>query len=166
MTIAFVWAESIGGVIGRDGQLPWRIPADLKHFKELTWQKTIILGHRTWQSFPKQQPLPQRQHWILTHQPASAFPAAVKVYHDANSIRQAVIQAPETDFYVIGGVSLFELFEDLVTDLYCTKIDHVYVGDVVMPPLAWQQFDLQSEQVLPATEKTPTITFEHWQRRN
>lgn len=165
MAIAFVWAEAADGIIGQQGHLPWRLPADLKHFKAITWQKTIILGHRTWQSFPGQQPLPQRQHWLLTHQPASDFPPSVKVFNDGPSLRQAVLQAPTEDFYVIGGVALFKLFADIVTDLYCTKIAHVYAGDVVMPPLAWSQFDLQAQRVLPATNTTPQMTFEHWQRR-
>ncbi|MCH4057382.1 MAG: dihydrofolate reductase [Lactobacillaceae bacterium] len=166
MAIAFVWAESIGGVIGQQGRLPWHLPADLKHFKTLTWRQTIILGHRTWQSFPNQQPLPQREHWVLTHQPAHDFPNAVTVFNDATALRQAVLRQPEQDFYVIGGVALFKLFADLVTDLYCTKIDHVYLGDVVMPRLALNQFDLLAQQVVPATKSSPQLTFEHWQRRN
>lgn len=161
--IAFVWAEDSKGLIGAQGQLPWHLPADLRRFKEVTWRQTIVMGRRTYASFPHG-PLPQRHHLVLTHQAATQFPDEVEVFGSAAALRQRLAQEPQRTFYVIGGVALFTLFAAEVDFLYQTRIDGHYAGDTYMPALPWADFELTQQQDFLAQGSQPAYHFLEFQR--
>lgn len=129
--ITFVLARADNGVIGVDGKLPWHIPADLKRFKALTSAKPMILGRKTFDSFPA--PLPGRRHIVLTRDPDWRASGA----EVARTPADALLLAGE-DASVIGGAEIFALFEpDRVelTEVHCSP-----EGDVVVPPFdAWRE---------------------------
>lgn len=157
--IAYIWAEDKNGVIGANGQLPWHIPEDLQHFKHLTQNHTLIMGYRTYQTMP-QPPSFGRQYWVLTHHREQNLPPSVHFFQNATQLQKQVENRPEQDFMVIGGVSVFNLFQEQVTTLYQTKIKRAYVGDTYMPALPWAAFHLVSQK------QSEGLIFNHYQRQD
>ena len=122
MTITLVLARAQNGVIGRDGGLPWHIPADLRRFKALTLGKPMVMGRRTFESFPA--PLPGRRHIVLTRDRGWAAPGAEVVH----SVDEALALAGG-DVSVIGGAEVFALFLDRADRAESTVIWRDYQGD-------------------------------------
>lgn len=125
--MVLIYARAANGVIGKDGGLPWHLSADLKHFKALTMGKAMIMGRRTFASFPA--PLPGRRHIVLTRDRAwSAAGAEV-----AHSVDEALDLAGNGEVTVIGGAEVFALFEPLASRIELTQIEREYEGDTFMP---------------------------------
>jgi dihydrofolate reductase len=116
-------------VIGRDGTLPWHLPADLKRFKALTMGKPMIMGRKTFESFPA--PLPGRRHIVLTRDEAWRAAGAEIARSPDEALRLA-----GGDAMVIGGAEIFRLFEPIADRAECTAIRRAYDGDAT--------FDLDS----------------------
>lgn len=131
--ITLVLARAENGVIGRDGGLPWHIPADLKRFKALTLGKPMIMGRRTFESFPK--PLPGRRHIVLTRSPDwQAQEAEV-----ARTADEALALAGD-DVSVIGGAAVFAVFLDRADRVELTEVHAGVQGDTVVPPFTgWRE---------------------------
>ncbi len=127
--ITLVLARASNGVIGRDGGLPWRLPVDLRRFKALTLGKPMIMGRKTFESFPA--PLPGRRHIVLTRDPAwHAGGAEVALSVDA------ALALADGDVSVIGGAEVFALFEPLADRVALTEVRAEVTGDTVVPPFA------------------------------
>lgn len=125
--ITLVVARATNGVIGRDGTLPWHIPADLKRFKALTMGTAMVMGRRTFQSLPGV--LPGRRHIVLTRDREwSADGAEV-----AHSVEEALSLAGEEPVSVIGGADIFALFLPLADRIELTEVLARIEGDTVMP---------------------------------
>lgn len=132
-TISLHLARARNGVIGRDGALPWHIPADLKRFKAQTLGRPMIMGRKTFDSFPA--PLPGRRHIVLTRDPAWQA-AGAEVAHDQ---AQALAMAGD-DAAIIGGADIFALFLPLATRIELTEVDIDAVGDTHVPPFTgWRE---------------------------
>lgn len=125
--IVLVVARAANGVIGKDGTLPWHIPADLKHFKALTIGKPMIMGRKTFESFPA--PLPGRRHIVLTRDPHWQATGA-QVARDTES---ALALAGEGEVMVIGGAEIYRLFLPLADRIELTEVHAEYTGDTLMP---------------------------------
>ena len=133
MTITLVLARADNGVIGRDGRLPWHIPADLKRFKALTMGKPMVMGRKTFESFPK--PLPGRRHIVLTRDPTWAAEGA----EVAHSVDEALALAGG-DVSVIGGAAVFALFLDRADRVELTEVHAAVAGDVSVPAFdGWRE---------------------------
>lgn len=131
--ITLVLARADNGVIGRDGKLPWHIPADLKRFKALTTGKAMVMGRKTFESLPGL--LPGRRHVVLTRDRDWAAPGA----EVAHSVEAALALASE-DVAVIGGAEVFGLFLDRAERVELTEVHGDVAGDVVVPPFAgWRE---------------------------
>ena len=114
-TLGAIWAQTIDGVIGRDGVMPWHVPEDLQHFKEATSGKPVIMGRRTWESLPDAyKPLPGRTNIVVSRSVdtveardggiwVSSLDAALEVAHKAQEATNADSLA---DAWVIGGGTL------------------------------------------------------------
>src|SRR5215217_9346053 len=102
--VTLVVARAGNGVIGKDGGLPWHIPADLKRFKSVTMGSVMVMGRRTFDSLPGL--LPGRRHIVLTRDPAWSSPGA----EVAKTVDEALSSADEESVSVIGGAEIFELF--------------------------------------------------------
>lgn len=140
MGITLIWAMSRNGVIGINNQLPWRIPADLKFFKEQTTGKTMIMGRKTWESLGCR-PLPNRRSVVLTGDYAYEAEGADIVH----TVEEALEYAKTEELMIIGGGAVFQLFLEYADTLLVTLIDQEFEGDVFFPKIDWTEFNLVSE---------------------
>jgi dihydrofolate reductase len=131
--IKLILARAENGVIGRDGKLPWHLPADLKRFKALTMGMPMIMGRKTFESFPA--PLPGRRHIVLTRDTGWSAPGA----EVARSVAEAVALAGDRAA-VIGGAEIFALFVDHADRVELTEIHLAPEGDAVVPGfIGWRE---------------------------
>ena len=131
--ISFHLARAANGVIGADGKLPWRLPADLKRFKAQTMGRAMIMGRKTFESFPA--PLPGRRHIVLTRDPAWRAEGA-EVTHDM----AGALALAGGDAAVIGGAEIFALFLPLAGRIELTEVHAAPSGDAVVPPFTgWRE---------------------------
>lgn len=117
MSLGLIWAQASNGVIGADGGMPWRVPEDLAHFKELTMGSAVVMGRRTWDSFPDRfRPLPGRRNIVLTRDPSWEAVGAEVVH----SLDEALAVDPAP--WIIGGGQLFAATISLADRLEVTEI--------------------------------------------
>ena len=126
--VTLVVARAANGVIGRDGGLPWHIPADLKRFKALTMGSAMVMGRRTFESLPGL--LPGRRHIVLSRDPDWTAEGA----EVAHSAEEALRLAGGEPISVIGGSAIFAMFLPLVDRIELTEVHLDAEGDTVMPP--------------------------------
>ncbi|MEZ0364742.1 dihydrofolate reductase [Mycobacterium sp. pUA109] len=130
--LGLIWAQSTSGVIGRGGDIPWRLPEDQAHFKQLTTGHTVVMGRLTWESLPARvRPLPGRRNVVVTRQ--TDYTA------DGATVASALADAlTDEDTWVIGGGEIYALALPLATRCEVTEIDIDLPredGDVVAPVL-------------------------------
>ncbi len=147
--ITFYLARASNGVIGRDGQLPWRLPADLKRFKALTMGKPMVMGRKTFESFPS--PLPGRRHIVLTRGGWRAEGADV-----AHSVEEALAMAGD-DVAVIGGAQIYAQFLPHADRIELTEVHAAPVGDATVP--AFDGWDEIAREDHPAENDRPAYSF-------
>ena len=150
MTVSLIVAVSSNGVIGRDGGLPWHLPADLKHFKRTTMGHHLIIGRRTWEEVGE--PLPGRTMVVVTRSRRFATEGAQVV----RSVEQALELAAEDEEPFIGGGSQIyriALARDLVDRIYLTRIHAEVEGDTLFPEFDLDEWNLVSEEHHEADEK-------------
>lgn len=132
--LALIVAVAANGVIGKDNQLPWHIPEDLKWFKENTLGKPVIMGRKTWDSIGR--PLPKRPNIVVTRQTDWRAEGAHAAHSLDEALELAAKLAPEAEeLMVIGGNALFAEALPRAGRLYLTEIRRAYEGDTVFPPL-------------------------------
>lgn len=147
-----IYARAANGTIGRDGTLPWHIPADLKRFKALTLGRPMIMGRKTFASFPK--PLPGRRHIVLTRDRDWSADGA-EVVHSAE---EALVLAGDGEIAIIGGAEINALFLPLANRIELTEVHAEVPGDTVMPPLepSWSETFREEH---PAEGSRPAFAF-------
>lgn len=146
--VTLIVAMDEGGVIGRDGRLPWRQPADLMHFKVLTMGKAILMGRKTFDSIGK--PLPGRRNLVLTRDVAWAHEGTTTVH----SLQEALQHAgPASELMVIGGADIFRLALQRAQRIYLTRIHANVEGDARFPPIDWSVWRELERQEFAADEK-------------
>lgn len=146
--ISLIVAMDENGVIGRDGRLPWRQPADLMHFKVLTMGKPILMGRKTFDSIGK--PLPGRTNFVLTRDAAWTREGALPV----RSLDDAVERAGgAAELMVIGGADVFRLALPRARRMYLTRIHAKVEGDTHFPPVDWSSWHEVERQAFAADEK-------------
>jgi dihydrofolate reductase len=128
--LGLIWAQARGGVIGRDGGMPWHVPEDMAHFKDTTIGTTVVMGRRTWESFPERfRPLPERRNIVLTRDGDWSAAGAER----AASLDDALALAGPGDVWVIGGGSLYAEAIDRADVVELTELDIAVDGDTVAP---------------------------------
>ncbi len=120
--------------IGRGNELLIRIPNDMKHFREETTGKVVVLGRKTLETFPQGQPLKNRTNIILSGNPKLEVRDA-KVVHDIEELLKLLGSYPTEDIYIIGGASVYKQLLPYCDRAHVTKIDHVYEADSYFPDL-------------------------------
>ena len=131
--IGVIWAQAANGVIGRDNTIPWHIPEDLAHFRDVTRGSTVLMGRRTWESLPPRfRPLPGRRNLVLTRS-ASWSAEGAEVVH---SLPDALVG----DTWVIGGADVYAAALRRADRAEITELAEAFDGDVVAPALGdtWQ----------------------------
>lgn len=132
--IVFYLARADNGVIGNDGDIPWHIPGEQRRFKTMTMGKPMVMGRKTFESFPA--PLPGRRHIVLTRDTAWRA-AGAEVAHD---VEGALALAGGGEVAVIGGAEVFALFEARADRIELTEVHGAPEGDAVVPPFTgWRE---------------------------
>lgn len=153
MIVALVAAVARRGVIGRDGGLPWRLPEDMAHFREVTLGHPVVMGRRTWESLPERfRPLPGRRNVVVTRNRALRVEGAER----AGSLEAALeLLAGETRISVIGGGELFAEALLLADELVLTELDLEVDGDTFFPVWDREAFVEVARQARVAADGTP-----------
>ncbi|WP_106497453.1 dihydrofolate reductase [Lentibacillus sp. Marseille-P4043] len=151
--ISLLVAMSHNQVIGSDKDLPWHLPNDLKFFKELTTDHTIIMGRKTFESIGKA--LPKRKNIVITKQDPSKFPEGVHVIHDLDTVAKWKEETPDEEIFIIGGGTIFEELIDIADRMYITFIDHSFEGDTHFPIFTMEDWSLTSKAQGEKNEKNP-----------
>ena len=147
MKIIIIVARSTGGVIGRNNELPWRLPSDLQHFKKHTMDSPIILGRKTWESLGR--PLPNRRNIVISRSPT--FTAESAETFDSLEKALAVCKNAEKVF-IIGGANVYQQAMDLADEMLITEVQTDVTGDAYFP-----EFDEEHWQIT-HFEEHPAMT--------
>ena len=134
--IALIAALAENRVIGRDNQLPWRLPDDLKHFRSVTWGKPIVMGRKTLESVGK--PLPGRTNIVVTRDLDYQAPGCLVAHSPEEALRHA---QGHDEVMIIGGATLYEYFLPRADRLYLTLVHVTLDGDACFPSLNWQEWE-------------------------
>ena len=158
--------ESMGG-IGKNGALPWYIPADLQHFKEYTEGKVCVMGRKTWDSLPVK-PLLGRYNWVLTESGGTKELIAMVDSNDnfmcsdmdylLDMIRYKGINTDE--LCIIGGASIYEQFLPHATHMVLTHIDREYDCDTFFP-----EFDMSEWTLADGKQLKTDVLVRYWERK-
>ena len=163
MILSLLLAADENNVIGKDNQLPWRLPNDLKYFKNLTWGMPVLMGRKTFESLGK--PLPGRKNIIITRN-QNWKNEAVTVVH---STKEAINVAQESDvkeIFIIGGAEIFNSVFAEADRIYLTRIHHRFEGDAYFPELNTDEWHLVSQKYCAVDEKNAyPHTFQVWERK-
>lgn len=132
-----IWAQAEGGVIGVDGGMPWSVPEDLAHFRQVTGDSAVVMGRRTWDSLPERfRPLPGRENIVITRQQDWAADGARRASGLADAVRG------RERIWVIGGA---EIYRQAIADadrLEVTELELTVEGDAFAPSTAgWRLVD-------------------------
>lgn len=164
--ISLILACARNGVIGNKGELPWRIPGELAHFKRMTMGHPVIMGRKTWESiigYSKGKPLPGRRNIVVTRNASYAAAGAEVV----TSLQAALdLCAGVNEAFVIGGAELYAQALSLAQRAIITEIDADYDGDAFFPaldPQQWQQVQREQALIEPGTN-TPAHSFVIYER--
>jgi dihydrofolate reductase len=163
MEVVLIAAVAANGVIGADGELPWHLPADLRHFKRTTTGHPVILGRRTYESIVDRigGPLPDRTNVVLSRGDPDLPPDVVH----AESVDAALAAARETGadaVYVAGGHTVYEACLDRADRLELTELDEAYEGDTYFPD--WDRDDW-CETARDARDGFAFVTYERSDER-
>lgn len=150
--ISFIVAMDKNHVIGLNNRLPWRLPRDLRFFKEKTTNQTIIMGRKTFDSIGK--PLPNRKNIVLSRS-GGDFPQEIEVVSDINKIIAWNEVDPEKEYFVIGGAKIYEQMLPFADRMYITWIDHAFQGDTYFPQFSEAEWELTAKEQGEKDEKNP-----------
>ena len=158
--ISLIVAAAENGVIGRQGELPWRLSDDLRRFKSITMGKPIVMGRKTWESIGR--PLPGRQNIVITRQ-ADFIADGCDV---VSSVEEAIRAAGDAqEIMIIGGSQIYELFLPHAARLYLTRVHADVEGDARLPEISLDDWRLVSEEPHAADERNEfDVSFRTYER--
>ena len=143
MTISAIVACAKNGVIGKNNEIPWYLPADFAYFKRTTINHHIIMGRNCFESIGR--PLPKRTNIVITRNPFYIASGCLMVNSIAEGIKMAETNG-ETEAFIIGGGEIYKQSVDLWDKLYLTEVDLDTEGDIFFPELDMTQWQLVSEE--------------------
>ncbi len=162
MIISLVVAAATNNAIGKDGQMPWHLPNDMKHFKNVTWGMPVVMGRKTFESLGKV--LPGRKNIVITRQPGWNATGTVAV----QKIEDALFVAKQTDakeVMVIGGGEIYKALFDRAKRIYLTRVEAEPEADTFFPSLHPKDWYLISQKNHEADEKNDyNYSFQVWER--
>ncbi len=152
MTVSIIAAMTQTGVIGKNGKLPWHIPADLQWFRRHTLHHPVVMGRKTFESIGRT--LPQRENIILTRQKGYKAAGAI-VLHSFEEVLSHAEGMRISEIFIIGGREIFEKAIPVAHRLYLTVIRQDFDGDVYFPSYPHEQFEIifseEHEGLIPLT---------------
>ncbi len=162
--ISIVVAAADNNAIGKNNQLLWHLPNDLKFFKNTTWGMPVIMGRKTFDSLKK--PLPGRTNIVITHQPDFNVQGVIT----ANSLQDALQKAAAThckEFFIIGGGEIYRQALEIADRIYLTKVRTSIDADTFFPAINEKQWQIISKEDFPADEKHAyPYSFQIWEKNN
>ncbi|HRN47772.1 MAG TPA: dihydrofolate reductase [Niabella sp.] len=163
MTISLVVAISNNYAIGKDNQLMWSLPNDMKHFKNITWALPVVMGRKTFEGLKK--PLPGRKNIVLSTKKGLTIDGAIVVKSLAD-VEFLVKEMDVKEMMVIGGGEIFELYFSKADKIYLTRVNTAMEGDTYFPEINEKEWTLTSKVENKADEKHAfDYSFETWERR-
>ena len=156
MLISIIVAVAKNGVIGKDNQLLWRLPDDLKRFKQLTLGHPMIMGRKTFESIGK--PLPGRTSIVITNQKDFSVEGII-VAHSLDEALNIARGLEEKEAFIIGGGEIYKQALPLTDHLYVTEVDLVIDGDTffeIANPAAWKE----TERIIHEPDERHALKFE------
>ncbi|THV10685.1 dihydrofolate reductase [Rhizobium rhizophilum] len=153
--IVIIVAVSQNGIIGRDGDMPWKLSTDLKRFKALSMGKPLVMGRKTFESVGSK-PLPGRPHIIVSRSNGFDMPGVESAASLEDALARAKIIARETgveEVCVVGGGEIYRQALGLADMLHVTHVDTIVDGDTTFPQIDPHVFELIEEASIPAGEK-------------
>jgi len=133
MIISLIAAVSKNRVIGKDNDLPWNLPNDMKYFMQTTSRHHVIMGRKNYESIPEKfRPLPNRTNIVVTHQRDYQAPGCA-VVHSIEDALTIARDSKEQEVFIIGGAGIFGQSLDFTQRMYLTEIDAVVEGDTYFP---------------------------------
>lgn len=159
--IILIAAAAENNALGKDNQLVWHLPDDFKRFKQLTRHHYIIMGRKTFESFPN--PLPDRHHIIITRQESYQAPGCTVV----KSIEEALEAAPKNeDVYVIGGGEIYHLSLPLADAIELTRVHGAFEADAYFPTIDPAEWQMVASEYHPKDDKHRVdFTYETYRRK-
>jgi dihydrofolate reductase len=158
--IVLVLAVADNGVIGLSGGIPWRIPDDMKRFKALTIGKPIVMGRKTWDSFPKK-PLPGRTNIVITRDAVWKADGAVAVHSFDDALARARSENP-SEIAIVGGAEIYKTALPFATRIELTEVHTNAQGDTYFPPFdrnTWRE-TAREDHATPAGLRYSYVTLE------
>ncbi|MBN8702025.1 MAG: dihydrofolate reductase [Bacteroidetes bacterium] len=143
MKISLIAAIATNNAIGKDNNLLWHLPADMKIFKEKTTGHCIVTGRKNYESIPEKfRPLPNRTNIVITRNPNYNAPGAIV----ASSVQEAIEiakQKGESELFIIGGAEIYKQTIDIADTLYITHVDGTFEADAFFPEItsSWKQIE-------------------------
>lgn len=164
-SISMIAAVGENGVIGKDHDMPWRLPADLAYFKRTTMGHPVIMGRRTYETIGK--PLPGRTNIIVTRNERFTAKDCI-VCHSADDVFQSLAEQepPPSEVFVMGGAGIYQTFWPYAQTLYITEIHHPFDGDTYFPAFDENEWAVVSREKGVQDEKNPyDYTFVVYKRK-
>lgn len=160
--IILIAAVAENNALGKNNDLLWHLPNDFKHFKEMTSGHYIIMGRKTFESFPK--PLPNRIHVIISRQKDYQSEGCIVV----QDLEQAIEVCPKNeDIYIIGGGRIYQQSISFADQLEITRVHHTFDADVFFPEIDLELWELTSETFHSKDEKHLfDYSFQTYSRKN
>ncbi|MCW4464121.1 dihydrofolate reductase [Glutamicibacter sp. MNS18] len=170
--IGAIWAQTGSGIIGEAGTMPWHVPEDLKHFKRVTAGHPVIMGRRTWESFPdKFRPLPGRTNIVLTTNTGSFEQLRAAGAEPAQSLDEALALAARSEgseeIWIIGGGAVYAQAMEHIDTALVTRLDLQLTGDTTAPQLpdGFEQVLCDPEAGWHTSTSQIRYRFEAWHNR-
>jgi len=165
MIISLIAALASNRAIGKDNALLWHLPEDMRHFRETTRGKPVIMGRKTWESLPESfRPLPGRHNIVVSRDPAYQASGATLARSFEDAVQQAEAKTNAQEVFVIGGEELYSQALPFASRLYLTEIEQSFDGDAFFPeilPQDWQEISRQPSR----GTSGPQFSFAVYQRR-
>jgi dihydrofolate reductase len=157
--ISIIVAADENNVIGKDNDLIWHLPDDLKFFKNLTSGHPIIMGRKTYESIGK--PLPDRTNIIITREGSFKAEGCVVVH----SLDEAIRNAQDQDIFIVGGEQIYRLALPQTDRVYLTRIHHAFEGDRYFPSLGTEWIETESNEHCVDEKHAFPFTFKTYEKR-
>ncbi len=163
MIISCIVAIAKNNVIGKNNQIPWYLPSDLKYFKKVTTGHHVIMGRKCYESIGK--PLPNRTNIIITRDPFFISSNCL-IARNIKEALEMVLENDETEAFIIGGGQIYEQTADFWDKLYLTEVDLEAEGDIFFPELDHDEWTLTSKECHQKDEKNEfDFCFKVYDRR-
>ena len=167
MKISMIAAATENNVIGKDGEMPWYIPNDLKYFMRTTLRHHIVMGRKTFEeTFGEEKPLRKRTNIVLSRQKNLTYKKGVIVVNELEKALEIARNNEEKELFLIGGEQIYRLGMPLADKIYLTRIHTELEGDTFFPIIDEKKWILtNSETITDDAKSLYAYTFQVWEKR-